>query len=664
MKYFKSIIVSSCIALYCSMTSCNYLNVDDYFADTLSYDSIFQNKHNLQQYLWGTAAFFPDEGAVWGGASTPGVTGSDEAFVLWNTAQFSGLELTQGRITPDYLSSMNTWQKMYQIIRKTNIIFSRIDECNDLTRLEEREILGYAHFMRGYAYCNLLTNFGPVVLLNDDVLETNEVPTYYNKARSTYDESVDYICNELEIAANYIPLLVTIGQFGRPTRGAAYGLIARLRLTQASPLFNGGSIAKTTFGSWTRQTDGKHYVSQTYDEKRWAVAAHAAKRVIDLNVYSLHTVKKDAKTPTLPASVSNLNFPDGAGDIDPYKSYTEMFNGEAIATKNPEFVWGRMSGSVTSYTQNSFPVGYLGGWNGMAIPQKFVDAFYMADGRDINNSSTEYPYSEDGTTTEVKTFSGYTLKSNVYNMYANREARFYASIGFSGCFWPCSSTSEGDKKNVDVWYWKGATGSGAAGKDMTDGNTQNYPITGYVIKKFIHPDDAWSGTEATRISKPFGIIRYSEIILAYAEALNNLTQTHKITSEEGETASYSRNTAEISKYFNMVRFRAGLPGITASEVSSSDEVFNLLVRERMIEFLHENRRLYDIHRWGIYQEVDREPIVGMNTEGYKDDYFQRTVVNHPLARNRVTDKKFVFLPIPRSEMRKIPLLDQNPGWDN
>lgn len=663
MKLFKSIIAGSFIALYCSITSCNYLNVDEYFSDTLSYDSIFQNKLNLQQYLWGTAAFFPDEGAIWGGSYTPGVTGADEAFVLWDTGEFPGTILSQDKITPDNLSSMNIWHNMYKIIRKTNIIFSRINECKDLTTLEEREILGYAHFMRGYAYYNLLNNFGPVILLNDDILETNEKPTYYNKARNTYDESVDYICNELEIAAQYIPLVVTINQFGRPTRGAAYGLISRLRLTQASPLFNGGPAAKTAFGSWTRQTDGKHYVSQDYDEKRWAIAAHAAKRVIDMNIYNLYTVKKDVSTPALPVSVSKANFPEGAGDIDPLKSYSEIFNGEAISHKNQELIWGRISSSTTNYTKHSFPVGNLGGWNGMAIPQKIIDAYYMVDGNDINNSSAEFPYSEDGTTTEVKSFSGYTLKSGVYNMYANREARFYASIGFSGCYWTCSSTSDNTKKNTDVFYWKGATGSGAAGKDMTDGNTKNYPVTGYVLKKFIHQDDAWAGAEASVLPKTFGIIRYAEILLSYAEALNNLTTTHTITFEDETSATYSRNTVEIEKYFNMVRFRAGLPGLTATELASSNIIFDLIVRERMIEFLHENRRFYDIRRWGIYQDVDKEPIVGMNTEGYKDEFFQRTVVNHPLARNRITDRKMVLLPIPRSECRKVPLLDQNPGWD-
>lgn len=161
MKYFKRLMITLCTAFYFCLSSCNYLNVDEYFADTLGYDSIFQNKMNLQKYLWATAAFFPDEGAIWGGAYTPGVTGSDEAFVQWNTGEFPGVTFVLGHTTPDNLGTMNNWAQMYKIIRKVNIIFSRINECKDLTNIEQREILGYAHFMRGYAYYNLLQNFDP-----------------------------------------------------------------------------------------------------------------------------------------------------------------------------------------------------------------------------------------------------------------------------------------------------------------------------------------------------------------------------------------------------------------------------------------------------------------------------------------------------------------------
>lgn len=670
MKYIKSLTITLCMAFYFCMTSCNYLNVDEYFADTLGYDSIFQNKMNLQQYLWATAAFFPDEGAIWGGSYTPGVTGSDEAFVQWNSTEYPGVAFVLGQTTPDNLGTMNIWPQMYKIIRKANIIFSRIHECKDLTAVEEREILGYAHFMRGYAYYNLLQNFGPVVLVGDEPMNTNESPEYYNKQRATYDESVDYICNELETAATFIPLRVTVSQFGRPTRGAAYALIARLRLQQASPLFNGGSAAKTTFGNWRRTSDNVFYVNQTYDEKRWAIAAHAAKRVIDMDMYELHTVKSDKFTPELPNNVSDVNyhknFPEGAAGIDPFKSYSDMFSGESTAMKNPEYIWGRASNSVRNYTRHAFPVGLMGGYNGMAIPQKFVDAYYMVDGRDRTNSSEEYPYSEDGFTSELKSFSGYQLKSGVYNMYINREPRFYASIGFSGCFWPCTSTSEATKKNVQVYYWKGASGYGASGKDkaVEARDPNNYPVTGYVLKKFVHNDDAWSGTDATVLPKSFPIIRYAEILLSYVEALNNLTSSHTVTFDDESTGTYSRDKNEMAKYFNMVRYRAGLPGLTDEELNSPEKMFDILVRERMIEFLHENRRFYDVRRWGIYLDTEKEQIVGMNTDGFEDEFFQRTAVNHLFARTRMADKKMVFLPIPRSELRKVPLMDQNPGWDN
>lgn len=660
LRYLKHLIIVAFIALYCSMSSCNYLNVDDYFMDTLGYDSIFQNKLNLQQYLWGTAAFFYDEGAIWGSTYTPGVVGSDEAFTMWDHDEYPGTQFVLGNINPDNLMSMNVWPQMYKIIRKTNLIFQRIDECKDLTTLEEREILGYAHFMRAYAYYHILMNFGPVVLIGDETLETNEKPEYYNRERATYDESVDYICDELELAAKYIPLTVSMGQFGRPTRGAAYGLIARLRLQQASPLFNGGAAAKTHFASWKRTVDGVDYVSQQYDEKKWAVAAAAAKRVIDMGVYELYTVKRDSTTMPLPKNVPSGDFPNGAGNIDPFKSYSDMFTGEALSQKNTEFVWGRTSSNVRNYTRHAFPIDNLGGWNGMAIPQKIVDAYYMVDGRDINNSSEEYPYSEIGFSSEKQSFSGYQLNNGVYNMYMNREMRFYASIGFSECFWPCLSTSESGRRNQTITYFKG----GNSGKDRTNSDIRNYPITGYVIKKFIHKDDAWAGNDAETLEKPFPIIRYAEILLSYVEALNNLTGGHTITDAEGNSQTFTRDVNEMAKYFNMIRYRAGLPGLTSAELSSPDQMFDLIVRERMIEFLHENRRFYDVRRWGIYEEVDKEPIVGMDTESRKDGYYERTVVNHPIARNRKVERKMIWLPISRQEIRKVPKMDQNPGWDN
>ena len=75
-------------------------------------------------------------------------------------------------------------------------------------------------------------------------------------------------------------------------------LIARLRLFQASPLFNGGAAARKCFGTWKRKSDGAYYVNQEYDPRRWAVAAAAAKQLTKMG-YELHTVEADAQNPTL-----------------------------------------------------------------------------------------------------------------------------------------------------------------------------------------------------------------------------------------------------------------------------------------------------------------------------------------------------------------------------
>ncbi len=83
---------------------------------------------------------------------------------------------------------------------------------------------------------------------------------------------------------------------------------------------------------------------------------------------------------------------------------------------------------------------------------KFIDAYKMVDGRDINTSSGLYSYLEEGFTSKDYAFSGYTIKPNVSLMYMNREPRFYASIGYSGCLWPMNSTTETGKYMVQIFF--------------------------------------------------------------------------------------------------------------------------------------------------------------------------------------------------------------------
>ena len=654
------------------ISSCDdFLDVDHYFDDTLKYDSVFASKKNLEKYLWGAAGELPDESAIFGDDVVPGITASDEIFTLMDDNLFHGKALTLGKVTPSNLYSMNSWTPAYKVIRKANMILARINECKDLTALQRAELIGYTHFLRGYAYYFILMNHGPAVIVGDEIFDNNQSAEYYERQRNTFDETVDYICSELELAAQNIPEDVAILNFGRPTKGAAYAIIARVRLHAASPAFNGGAAAYRYFGNWKRKSDGVYYVSQTYDEQKWALAAAAAKRVMDMNRYALHTADKvtdqqgdqTAITPDLPANVPTADFPNGAGNIDPLKSYTDMFNGTTYPIENKELIWGKYSDPVREYTRQSFPI-YMGGYNAMCLTQKVVDAYLMQDGKTIDEALATGEYNETGNSRVLKYFSGYRLLRGTYNMYVNREMRFYACVGFNGCYWPGTSCTNKNASEQTVYYYKG----GNAGPETAGSSNEvrNKCITGYVLKKYINPEDNWyNGDGSTRVNKVFPIIRYAEILLSYAEAINHLQSSHTVTLPSGQTYTLSRssNLEEMLFAFNQVRYRSGLPGLRPEQYASEEAMDEQIKREQFVEFLCEGRRFYDIRRWGTYEEEENVPITGMNVNATIDGgYYTRTIMDHADYRNRVVDKKTVFLPLERNEILKSRLLDQNPGW--
>jgi hypothetical protein len=667
----KYSVLKSAVILLTAMAcfSCDYLNIDRYIDEELKLDSIFATKRYIEAYMWDAATHFPDEGAIFGGSAmyTPGPMATDEAFCLFGSkSEFQGISYVTGELNADDIGFFNRWKQYYQIIRQCNTIMSRIDEARDWTNSERTLILSYTRFIRAYAYYNLLQNWGPVILLYDEIPNNNEEMGYYDRPRDLYDECVEYICGEFEEAAKNLPEKApSIMEYGRPTKGAAYGLVARIRLTHASPLYNGGSVARIYFGNWVRKTDGQHYISQTYDPKRWAVAAAASKRIMDMTIdglqaYRLHKVDEDDNTPTLPDNVQDPDFrkpfPEGAAGIDHFRSYSEMFNGETVMTVNPEYIWAINSPQLTAYTRHSFPVAN-GGYNGMSVTQKIVDAYEMADGRPRTDASAEYPYSETGFTESQRSFSGYRLNADVHNMYVNREMRFYASIGFSECFWTNSSTSDNTHKNLTVTYYSDSPN----GKSNAS-NPNNIPITGYVLRKYVNPVDAWTGTGARCLNKAFPIIRYAEILLSYAEALNALGGESYTVETGGVSQTFSRDANEIKKAINQVRYRAGLPGLTDSEAADDGYVLSKIKKERMIEFLCENRRYFDVRRWGDYEGSENQPIMGMNTAATKDAYYQRVVPASTRITNRVINRKMLFLPIPKVELKRLPSFDQNPGW--
>ncbi len=637
---------------------------------------------NAEGYLWNTPTRFPDAGAIWGNSWNPGETASDEITVRWQTSEFWGAQFSIGKINSRNLPR-DLWYTMYVVVTRCNRMLENVGKVPDMTEADRRRYIGYVHFMRGYAYYHLLMNYGPLLIVGDEVLSTSESAEYYNRERSTYDESVDYICNEFKLATQgiYGPTEQSISYSDRPTKGAALALIARLRLFQASPLFNGGDAARQCFSNWQRKSDGADYVNQTYDPDRWAIAAAAAKQVIDMDYYSLFTVMPDNQHPyPLADNVPTAPFPDGAGGIDPFHSFTDMFNGEGIISTNKEFIWAMSSVNVRDYTKHSFPVGF-GGWGGMSVPQRVVDCFLMMDGRDIHNASADYPYVADLSQTigTNKVLGSYQLRGDVPKMYDNRSARFYASIGFPGRQWTMNSaSSDASYINQQFWYSHDDSKAGLAGAGS---NVNDYNISGYTPVKYIHPDDSWAGGKGNvkgsfiTSPKPFAIIRYAEVLLEYVEALNNVTGTVTVTTPDmtgtDVEVTVSRDVQEMAKYFNMIRYRVGLPGPALSDMNDANRFEQIIRNERQVELFNEGYRYFDTRRWGTFltDDANMSNWRGLDVQKDRTDvsgnpgFWNIVTIDQQNIRDRVALPKMVFMPIRHDELLKVPAMDQNPGWD-
>ena len=172
-----------------------------------------------------------------------------------------------------------------------------------------------------------------------------------------------------------------------------------------------------------------------------------------------------------------------------------------------------------------------------------------------------------------------------YNMYCNREPRFYNAVSFHG-----SWLAVGNRK-YNFFY---------NGRDnIQSSSPHDAPQNGYLARKSLCVTDNYlTGAVTDRQGFTY---RLAFTYLDYAEAVN-------------EAYNSTEARMESLKYLNRIRERAGVRKYTFDNVdptdeeyihidNTQDEVRRVVYLERRVELCCENNRWYDIRRLMLAESI-------------------------------------------------------------
>ncbi len=300
-----------------------------------------------------------------------------------------------------------------------------------------------------------------------------------------------------------------------------------------------------------------------------------------------------------------------AKDIIDLGTYALMEDVRDVFTTqyNTEILFFKQWGNNRDVENTNGPFGFgtqIGGQGQTSPTQELVDAFPMADGVPITQSV------------------GYDPN----NPYADRDPRFYQTILYNGA------------------RWLGTNLQTFTGGQNRPGGSELQTRTSYYIRKFM--GDFEEASQYSESQRDFILFRYTEVLLNYAEALNEA---------QGPVA-------EVLEQLKSLRRRAGiLPGDDGNyglPAQADQAAWRALIRnERRLELAFEEHRYWDLRRWKIAAENLNAPLHGMQI---LQNGGQLTYSREEVIEPMFTDAMYLY-PIPDSEVLKNPQMQQNPGWN-
>ncbi len=313
------------------------------------------------------------------------------------------------------------------------------------------------------------------------------------------------------------------------------------------------------------------------------------------------------------AAAAVINLKNGTAPA--YELYSATTGYDAffyVLNPNKEIILSKMATANNTIERLNGPVSITGGEGGTCPSLNLVNDYEMKTGVpfDWNNPA------------------------HAATPFANRDPRFDKSILFNGAKW---------MNNMTVETFDG-------GKDKLGNKATR---TGFYLRKFLNVNARWNAPTGTTFHC-FPLFRYGEVLLSYAEAMNEAYGSEADPKGYGLTA---RSAVEL------IRKRAGLTGNTnlSATVPAGDvaKMREAIRHERRIELAFEEHRHLDLRRWKTAEQVLNQPVMGLKIVKNGDGTFSYTPVE---VEERVFTPKMYFYPFPLEEVNRNNKLIQNMDW--
>lgn len=316
----------------------------------------------------------------------------------------SVFNLVNGNYSVMY-NPIDIWETCYKQFQYINLFiekglddhlkYDRVDEEQDAAF--KKRLKGEAYFLRAFWGFQLLKMYGgksaqgqalgyPIVV---DFVTQEDASNLSSFTRNTYEECVDQILSDCEVAMDCLPDSYTgedivngATEIGRATRIAAFALKSSVSLYAASPAYQSDDCVKILGMGQFEVLDEEQY------QQKWEKAALIADSLINESAFG--------------ANFTALKYTDLAD----------------APNKTPSEFIMRIYHNTSSTEARHFPPSYLGTAN--TVPsQNLVDAFPMLNG---------YPIHDE--------LSGYDVNSP----YNGRDKRLYLNVYYHGAAFGDSQT--------------------------------------------------------------------------------------------------------------------------------------------------------------------------------------------------------------------------------